>query len=185
MGKGKELFVPLDSYIMLDLETTGLNRSAEILEIGMIKVRDRKAVATFSAFVRPSASVPPFITRLTGITDDMVKDAASLEEVMPWVEEFMEGLPVLAYNAGFDLGFLQGIHPAWQDVLALARGAYPQLPSHKLSAVASSLHLRCGTHRALDDCVAAMDVYEYTKLYCKRMQKEFSAVYRAGHWKRR
>lgn len=54
MGKGKEQFTPLDSYIMLDLETTGLKPDeSEILEIGMIKVIDRKAVATFQAFVKP------------------------------------------------------------------------------------------------------------------------------------
>ncbi len=76
MGKGKELFTPLDSYIMLDLETTGLRpHQAKILEIGMIKVVDRKAVATFQALVNPGCIIDPFITRLTGITPDMAARA--------------------------------------------------------------------------------------------------------------
>lgn len=185
MGKGKELFTPLDSYIMLDLETTGLRpHQAKILEIGMIKVVDRKAVATFQALVNPGCIIDPFITRLTGITPNMAAGADSLEQVMPWAVEFMEDLPVLAYNAGFDLAFLKDLHPAWQDVLAVARGMWPEEKSHSLKAMSRLLKVRQGTHRALDDCIAAMDVYECAKSLIRRQDLDFAKVYRAGKRKR-
>ena len=186
MGKGKEQFKPLDSYIMLDLETTGLNPSqSQILEIGMIKVIDRKAVATFQALVKPDGPVPSCITRLTGITTEMAMEAEPLEQVMPWAVEFMEDLPVLAYNAGFDLGFLEGLRPAWQDVLVLARGLWPEQESHSLAAMSALIKARQGTHRALADCIAAMDVYECAKARCRSEGLDFAKVYRAGKWKRR
>lgn len=185
MGKGKEQFTPLDSYIMLDLETTGLKPDeSEILEIGMIKVIDRKAVATFQALVKPEGPIPPFITDLTGITPDMTADAEPAEQVLFWAAQFMEDLPVLAYNAGFDLAFLKGMHPAWQDVLALVRGMWSEQKSHSLAAMTALIDARRGTHRALADCVAAMDVYECAKARCRRENRDFSKVYRAGKWKR-
>lgn len=103
---------------------------------------------------------------------------------MPWAVEFMEDLPVLAYNAGFDLAFLKDLHPAWQDVLAVARGMWPEEKSHSLKAMSRLLKVRRGTHRALDDCIAAMDVYECAKSLIRRQDLDFAKVYRAGKRKR-
>ena len=154
-----------NSYIVLDLETTGLSAvKDEIIEVAMIKVVNGTPVETFQALVRPIRDIPPFITRLTGITNEDVYNAEPVGPVLFHALNFMEDLPVTGWNVGFDITFIKHntrfFTNRWFDTLPLARKAFPGLSSYKLSRVAAYLGVRQGTHRALDDCIAAMDVYE-------------------------
>ena len=97
----------INSYVALDLETTGIGaRHEKITEIGMVKVIDGEATDTYHAMVNPHREIPKRIVELTGITDDMVKDAPGIEEILDEVLAFTEDLPLLGHQIIFDYGFL-------------------------------------------------------------------------------
>ncbi len=159
------------TFVVVDLETTGGSPgSAEITEIGAVKVRGGEVIAEFQTLVRPQASIPPFIAVLTGITDAMVASAPPLAAVLPSFLEFCSGAVLVAHNAPFDVGFLKeacaASGRAWPafvvvDTARLARGVLTrdETPNCKLSTLAA--HFRSSTapnHRALPDARATVDV---------------------------
>ena len=162
-------------WVIVDLETTGLSREAEITEIGAVRVRERRVVEEFSSLARPSRPIPPFITALTGITPAMVEDAdpiaTVLERFIAWAGFDDEEPPVLvAHNAPFDVGFLRraarasGLpwpRPRVVDTLALARLALPRplVRNHKLATISSYFgSATVPQHRALGDARATAEV---------------------------
>lgn len=94
-------------FIVLDLETTGLDAtSAEILEIGITEVKNGKIVRSFSRLVKPKNGIPEKITELTGISEDDVKDAKTLDEVIYKFRDYIGDNLVICHNARFDIGFI-------------------------------------------------------------------------------
>lgn len=91
-------------FVVLDLETTDFSpkKGGRIIEIGAVKIIDGVIVDKFSTFVNPFLKIPKKITKLTGITDDMVKDAPSVSKALCEFWNFIEGFPVVAHNAKFD-----------------------------------------------------------------------------------
>ncbi len=161
----------VDDYCVLDLETTGLKAlNCEIIEVGILKIRQNRPVSKMSVLIKPKVlPLPPFITSLTGITNEMLVDAPSIEEVSYWIYDFIGNDPILGYNVAFDLSFLKAhttkhtpVNPAL-DVLPLARICFPEQKSYSLSAMTSLLHLYQNTHRAIDDCVATYQLYTVCK----------------------
>ncbi len=151
-----------DEYIVFDLETTGLKcESEQITEIGACKVRSGKIIDRFQSFVNPGRPIPDEIVKLTGITDEMVKDAPAINEVLPKFIEFCSDYPTLvAHNAGFDCSFIKsacrrcGISFDFRsiDTVPLCRKAFPELKNVKLDTVAHSLGVDdFNHHRAIDD----------------------------------
>ena len=103
-SKGQSL---MDSYVVFDIETTGFNSvNDRIIEIGAVRVIGGEIKETFSEFVNPECPIPYKITQLTTITDGMVKDAGTIEEILPQFLKFCEGSVLVAHNAGFDTGFI-------------------------------------------------------------------------------
>ena len=156
---------------MLDIETTGLDpKSNEIIEIGAVKVIDRKIVDRFSMLVKPSRSIPPFITRLTGITNDMVEDAKSIHEVMAEFLVFIQDHILIGHNVKFDMSFIKFacerelgvlIDNEVLDNLKYARTYLPHLSHHKLSDCVNYFNLyHENAHRAIDDAIATYEVFE-------------------------
>ena len=96
------------TYCVFDLETTGFSPKLEkITEIGIMKVQGGKVIDSFSTFVNPEKSIPARVVEVTNITDDMVKDAETIDKVFPKMLEFMKGGVLVAHNAEFDIGFLK------------------------------------------------------------------------------
>ncbi|MBM7581421.1 DNA polymerase-3 subunit alpha (Gram-positive type) [Caldicoprobacter guelmensis] len=152
-------------FVVLDIETTGLNpRKDEVTEIGAVKIVGRKVVDTFSCFVNPGIPIPRDIVKLTGITDEMVRDAPAIEEVLPGLLEFLGDAVLVAHNASFDLGFIKEkcrrigarISNPILDTLLLSRELFKDIKRHSLDAVAQHINIpQERHHRALDDAKTA------------------------------
>jgi DNA polymerase III epsilon subunit family exonuclease len=159
-------------FVFFDLETTGLSpRGCKIIEMAALRVGDAGEITgSFQALVRIDHSLPYFITKLTGITNTMLARGERIEIVFPQFCEFVGALPLVAYNASFDMGFLraeatrQRIKLTNTPVcaLAVARSRVPGLPSYKLKAVAEHFGIEeHQTHRALDDCEMGLRVFSF------------------------
>ena len=163
------------TFAVIDLETSGGSPKfgAGITEIGVVKVRGGTMLGTFQSFVDPGHSLPPFITQLTGITDEMLLSAPFIDEVLPTLFEFL-GSPdetvLVAHNSPFDMSFLKAaalIHeypwPNYQtvDTARLARAVLDrdEVINCKLGTLAEFFNAATSpTHRALDDALATVDV---------------------------
>lgn len=149
------------TYCVLDLETTGLSfRTEKITEIGVMKVKDGEVIEEFSTFVNPEKPIPPKVVEVTNITDDMVKDAPTIEEVFPKLLEFLGDSVLVAHNADFDIGFLKynaknlgyTLDNTYLDTLRLAKSLFPDFKKYKLGIIADKLGIKVEVaHRALDD----------------------------------
>lgn len=159
-----------DTYVVFDIETTGLSKEKEMItEIGAVKVADGKIIDRFSTFVNPQRPISAEITKLTGITDDMVKDAPTIENVLPEFLKFCEDTVLVAHNASFDTGFIRiaaeraglgELHHTIVDTLELARALLPELNKHKLDIVCEHLGVTLnGHHRAVNDAEATAEVF--------------------------
>jgi DNA polymerase-3 subunit epsilon len=169
---GFDLGAPLFDvpFAVLDVETTGGSPTTSALtEIAAAKYQGGECVGEFQSLVDPGCSVPPLISLLTGITDDMVLGAPPVTKVLPSLLEFVRGAVIVGHNIGFDLSFLDaalgacGYEPLRNttvDTLALARRLVrPDVPDCKLRTLASALRLEhLPSHRALDDVRATADL---------------------------
>ena len=157
------------TYCVFDLETTGFSPKLEkITEIGIMKVQDGKVIDSFSTFVNPEKSIPSRVVEVTNITDDMVRDAETIDKVFPKMLEFMKGSVLVAHNAEFDIGFLK--HNAKElgydfdftyiDTLTLAQDIFPDFKTYKLGRIAKNLGIKVEVaHRALDDVDTTVKVF--------------------------
>ncbi|MCX7843548.1 MAG: PolC-type DNA polymerase III [Clostridia bacterium] len=158
-----------DVFVVLDIETTGLNPGKDkITEIGAVKIKDGKIIDRFSSFVNPEMPIPSFITKLTGITNEMVADSPAIEPVMLEFLEFINGAVLVAHNAPFDLGFIrhfarvmgERISNPVIDTLQLCRKMFPGLDRYKLNIVANHLGIKLDNHhRAIDDSRATAEIF--------------------------
>ncbi len=157
------------AYVVFDLETTGFSPVKDrILEIGAVKVVQGKVADRFSTFVAPGVPIPAAIEKLTGIREEMVKDAPPIEEVLPRFLEFTKDTVLVAHNAAFDMGFVienakrQGrlVRQTYVDTLAIARTLLPGQSKHTLDAVAKTLGVSLENHhRAVDDAEATAEIF--------------------------
>ena len=99
--------IPDAEFVVLDLETTGFKPGpAAITEIAAVRVKHGRLTEEFHALVNPGRRVPPAVTRLTGITDQMLHDQPPIDAVFPLFQTFIGSTPLVAHNADFDLAFL-------------------------------------------------------------------------------
>ncbi len=157
-------------FVALDLETTGARAGPnKITEIGAVRFEGFRQVAHFDTLVNPLRPIPPMITQLTGISQDMVADAPRIEEVIQDLIRFLDGAVIVAHNATFDVGFLNyelhrlrgcRLGEGAIDTLPLARALVPGLPNYRLHTVAEALGAPVTAHhRALADAQAAGHVF--------------------------
>lgn len=161
----------VEDYIVLDFETTGLRAGADkIIQIGAIKYVNHEVKDMFNTFINPSRHIPITVTRLTGISNEMVEWAPSIEEKIEELLEFIGDLPIIAHNASFDMGFLyaldaiEGVEiPTYTviDTVKLARKKITQTPNHKLTTLTDFLQLEHDAHDAIGDCLATAAIYQY------------------------
>ena len=158
-----------DSFIVFDIETTGLSfKHDKITEIGAIKINNGEVVDQFSALVNPGVKIPQKIIELTGITDEMVKNKATIDEVLPKFLEFIGQNPIVAHNANFDTSFIKencsllnlNFNNPILDTLSLSRLLVPKLKRYKLNNLAKHFKVNLENHhRAVDDAKATAEIF--------------------------
>lgn len=158
------------TFVVFDLETFGLNsHKNEIIEIGAIKLKGTRIVDTFSSFVNPNKIIPKRISELTHITQDMVDNAPTIEDVLPKFLEFTKDAVMVAHNSAFDMGFIRrdakkymGIDykPPVIDTLQMARDLYPDLKGYNLDRLNKTFKLSLENHhRAIDDAQSTAKLF--------------------------
>lgn len=161
-----------DPIVFFDFETTGLcSKKDTIIEVAAVKyIPGADAHPHMQRLVAIGRPLPGFITNLTGITDDMLRESGQpMDKVLDEFIDFIADHPVVAFNINFDARFLNAaierhgrrpIANVGHCALARARAAWPDLDNHRLITVAKHLRLQMGaSHRALDDTLLALEVY--------------------------
>lgn len=155
----------MTSLVSIDIETTGLDPQKDaILEIGAVRFNGHRVESEWNTLIHPGRPIPPFITQLTGINDQMVLQAPPIKSVIADLSNFVGNLPVVGHNIGFDLSFLRR-HKILQanevvDTYELAAIVLPGAGRYNLGALAQALGvLLPATHRALEDAHATRGVY--------------------------
>lgn len=164
--------LPLDreEWVVVDVETTGgsIRHGHRVTEIAAVCVSGGRIERTYSTLVNPGRRIPPMITSLTGISDEMVRDAPRFGDVVDELNGVLRGRVFVAHNAAFDWGFLCGemqravggrLDGRQLCTVRLARRLLPELPSRSLDSLAHYFGLEIESrHRALDDAVATAHV---------------------------
>ncbi|MCR1849270.1 PolC-type DNA polymerase III [Paeniclostridium sordellii] len=157
------------TFVVFDIETTGFsNTNDKITEIGAVKIKNFKVVDRFSELVNPEVDISYKIQELTGITNDLVSDKPTIEEILPKFLDFVGDSVLVAHNAEFDMGFIsqksreQGLEFKNKsvDTLTLARVLLPHLKRHRLNVIAKDLGIPLlNHHRAVDDAEATAHIF--------------------------
>ena len=157
------------TFVVFDIETTGFsNTNDKITEIGAVKIENFKVVDRFSELVNPEVDISYKIQEFTGITNDLVSDKPTIEEILPKFLEFVGDSVLVAHNAEFDMGFIsqksreQGLEFKNKsvDTLTLARVLLPHLKRHRLNVIAKDLGIPLlNHHRAVDDAEATAHIF--------------------------
>lgn len=161
--KGKSLLSFPENYTVVDIETTGLSPDiCEIIEISAIKYVNFEKVSSFSTLIKPQNRISYFITKLTGITNDMVKDAPDISTAILDFQGYIGKDILMGYNVNFDINFLYDnlmrchnipLTNDFVDVLRFARKALPDLKNRSQTTVAEYYGISAfGAHRAERDC---------------------------------
>ena len=171
-------------YVCVDIETSGVRvKWDKIIEIGAVKVRDGKAVDTFSELINPGLKLSPYITELTGITDEMLKDKPFIEEVLPRFIEFTGDDVIMGHNIMFDYSFLKqnAINQKLKfdkmgiDTLKIARKTMPELESKALDYLCRYFGiLDENHHRAFNDAAVTVELYN---ILCGKFGAEYKEVF--------
>lgn len=171
-------FCKTDSFVCVDLETTGLNpKMDKIVEIGAVRVENGVQTEVFEAFVNPGRSLSDTVIGLTGIKDEMIKDAPDIAEVLPRFLQFAKESVLVGHSVLFDYSFLkkaavnnrleferEGI-----DTLKIARRYLAGLTSRRLDFLCGHYGIPHRAHRALEDAKATCMLYQ-------SLLREFSAA---------
>ena len=163
-----------NTFVVFDLETTGLNSSPvsgnmdKIIEIGAYKIENGQISQSFSTFVNPQCKLSDEIKRLTGISDEMVANAPTNEDVMPDFFKFCSGSILVGHNVeGFDFKFVDYycaklgyiLERKTIDTIRLSQELLPGLSNYKLNTIADKFNITFNHHRAIDDALATAKIF--------------------------
>lgn len=174
--KGKSLVAFPSNYVVLDLETTGLDPSYDdIIEFAALRVRSGTVVDSFQTFIKPIKEIDEFITELTGITNEMLASAPSPITAFPIICDFIGDDVVVGHNVNFDVNFLydrfrdvlnSSFSNDFVDTMRISRKLFPELKHHRLIDVCGALDVQSGEfHRALIDCHSTFDCFSKMRLF--------------------
>lgn len=176
--KGKSLIDFPDEFVAIDIETTGFDTEYdEIIEVGAIKIKDGKEIDSFSTLVGPKNEINSFITELTGINNDMVRNMAAIDKVLPAFIKFIDKSVIVGHNVNFDINFLydnlirEGLQPItndFVDTLRISRRLIPEIRHHRLIDLAEYFNINPEeNHRALYDIRLTVEILKELKKFAK------------------
>lgn len=177
-NKGNSLLIFPESYVVIDIETTGLDpHFDDIIELAGIKYADGIEIERFQTLV--NAEVDEFVTELTGITNEMLRDAPNINDALPRFLAFVGDSPVVGHNVNFDINFIYdnaeyiGL-PAFSnnfvDTMRISRRLYKDMKNHKLSTLSAYLGIDSVIeHRALSDCLVTQQCFTRMSKYAKQI----------------
>jgi DNA polymerase-3 subunit epsilon len=164
--------------VFIDVETTGLDprKGHRIIEIGAVAMENNQMINEYQSLVRVNRSIPRHVSKIHGITDDMLCNQPTPEQVYPKLKNFLSDSLLVAHNAKFDTGFLQSefnklnlsIHNQSICTLEMSRSRYPHLPNYKLSTVYRHL---IGTNRDMLQIWDVMRKPEGSALCPRKLQQ--------------
>ena len=168
---GKELNTYLVNYVIIDVETTGIDSDKdELIEISAVKVKGEEIIKEFDSFIKPMVPIPAVVTELTGITDSMVEQSPSIKDVLTGFLEFIGNDVLVCHNAPFALSFLNRnarelfgmvIGNDYIDTNRIAKKRLPQLRTRVLPALVDYYGINvAGESGLLTDCHIVKEVYE-------------------------
>jgi len=162
--------MPKRKYAIVDIETTGgMYKRDKITEIAIVLHDGAKVLSQFSTLINPERSIPPEITRITGITNAMVQEAPKFYEVAKELVEIMDGAIFVAHNVRFDYSFIKNEFKALGYTFTkrqlctvkLSRKAFPRLTSYSLGNLITHFNISVNArHRALDDTLATVELFK-------------------------
>jgi len=187
--KGKSLLDTIDDYVVVDLETTGLDPTYdEIIEFAAVKVESGTVVSEFQSLAKPSFPIDSFITEFTGITNEMLSTAPDAGTVLPRFLDFVGQATIVAHNANFDVNFLYDalttLNPFnndFIDTMRLSRRLFRQERHHRLGDLTERFGIAGDIeHRALSDVMKTQACYEYMKKYIRDNDISLESLYLRG-----
>lgn len=163
-----------DDYVAIDIETTGLGRSARIIELGAVRIRHGRKVATYSQLVNPQIPIPAKVTQITGITDRDVRHQPTIDKALPRFYAFCGKDTWIGHNIHrFDIPIIKheaervgaGIPDiSFYDTLEISQVYLPQLDHHRLKDLIRYFGIaKTERHRAADDAAQTAQVFERLK----------------------
>ena len=166
----KNVILEEETYVIFDIETTGLDPyNDKIIEIGAIKMEKLNVVDKFSTFINPEVPISEFITNLTSISNDDVKDAETIDKVLPKFLEFIGNATLVAQNANFDVGFITekskqlGIKTnfSYIDTIQWAKLTLPDQKRFNLDALCKTFNIvNEFHHRAINDAEVTAKIFK-------------------------
>lgn len=175
--KGKSLIAAPETFVIIDIETTGLMPGLDhIIEVGAIKYDKGVEIDRFSSLIKPPSCdngvyIDDFITKLTGITNEMLDSAPSTGDVLSELSSFVEGSLLIGHNINFDINFLydnfqeylsKSFENDFVDTMRLSRMLHPEEPHHRLSDLCKKYKLDySAAHRSVEDCKLTFSCYEH------------------------
>jgi len=181
--KGKSFIDFPNDYVIIAIETTGFNpKNNEIIEIGAVKVSNNEIISIFQSLIRPMNPINDYISNQTGITNQMVTDASQISEVLDSFLSFADKHILIGHNINFDINFLydhceeqlgQYFTNDFIEIVDLFREKTIPLQNQNPLALCEKCVIRnTNTHRALSDCLATNDLFQYLK----SQQKPFRCI---------
>lgn len=194
-NKGNSIVAFPADYIVFDLETTGLDPEWDsIIEIGAIHYVNGSEMDRFQTLVKPEWEIPEFVTELTGITNEMVADAPSIDNILPSFIEYVGDSILVGHNVNFDVNF---VYDNWKeqtdedfqndfiDTMRIARKLLNTLPHHRLKDLKKYYGIVVETeHRAIADCVATQMLFDHLHsgaLETYGTDEAFQALFKKKH----
>ncbi len=176
--KGSSLLSFPTDYVVVDLETTGLDPSFdEIIEVAAVRVSGDEIVGEYTSLVKPEQELDPYITELTGITPEMLETAPSLSDVLPAFLDFIKDAIVVGHNVNFDINFIYDASMRllkspfkndFVDTMRISRNLFPDEKHHRLCDLIARFGIDTQVaHRAMADVLQTNACLQYMKAYAE------------------
>lgn len=173
--KGKSLLEIPSNYTIIDIETTGLDSSFDdIIELGAIRIRNNEIVKIYNSLIQPYYEIDKYIESLTGITNEMVADAPTIDKKINEFIDFLGDDVLVGHNINFDINFIydkaiefykRPITNDFVDTLRLSKWCIKDTPDYKLSTLANRFSIdTANEHRASVDCIITYELLKNLKI---------------------